>query len=118
MNTFPERLRAVRLDRGYSQNKLVSEMSAIFDCKPVSRTAVAQWEAGVIKDISATNLLKAAAVLEVNAFWLLYGTMTDNSDSYGKFGYDNANYGNAAYGKIQSVKSTKNSKKTKLPKNC
>jgi len=39
----------------------------------ITRSAVDLWESGKIKDLSASNLLKCARVLQVNPEWLLWG---------------------------------------------
>ena len=59
------RIRAVRRDRGLTQDDLADRVG-------VSRSAVAQWETGRTGQITG-NLSRIADVLEINVEFLMYG---------------------------------------------
>ena len=59
------RIRAVRRDRGLTQDELAEQVG-------VSRSAVAQWETGRTGQVTG-NLSRIAGVLEVNVEYLMYG---------------------------------------------
>lgn len=68
-----KRIKIARVASGYSQQLLANAISNYGDGKKVSRTAIAQWESGVTKEIEAANLLKAAKILNVTPEWLQFG---------------------------------------------
>jgi len=59
------RIRDVRRERGWTQDRLASAVG-------VSRSAVAQWETGRAGQVT-TNLTRIAEVLEVGVEYLMYG---------------------------------------------
>lgn len=59
------RIRDARREKGWTQDRLASEVG-------VSRSAVAQWETGRAGQVT-TNLTRIAAVLEVGVEHLMYG---------------------------------------------
>ena len=59
------RIRAVRRERGLTQDELADRVG-------VSRSAVAQWETGRAGQVTG-NLSRIAGVLEVNVEYLMYG---------------------------------------------
>ncbi len=59
------RIRAVRRERGLTQDELADKVG-------VSRSAVAQWETGRTGQVTG-NLSRIAGVLEVNVEYLMYG---------------------------------------------
>jgi transcriptional regulator with XRE-family HTH domain len=64
--TLGERLREARLRVHLTQDQLASRCG-------ISRSLVSQWETGVVQDISAANLVRAARALRVSLDWLLEG---------------------------------------------
>lgn len=59
------RIRAVRAERGITQDQLADQVG-------VSRSAVAQWETGRTGQLTG-NLSRIAASLEINVEYLMYG---------------------------------------------
>jgi transcriptional regulator with XRE-family HTH domain len=59
------RIRDVRRDRGWTQDRLAAAVG-------VSRSAVAQWETGRAGQVT-TNLTRIAEVLEIGVEYLMYG---------------------------------------------
>jgi SOS-response transcriptional repressor LexA len=73
MANFSYRIKKARLEAGLSQAALAQAMSQLLDKKPISRTAITQWESSKIYGIEAANLLKAAKILNVTPDWLQFG---------------------------------------------
>lgn len=63
MSTVGGRIHAARISRGLTQDQLAKRVG-------VSKGAISQWEANTIEKLTAPNLLKLAAVLEVSPHWL------------------------------------------------
>lgn len=59
------RIRAVRRDKGWTQDQLAAAIG-------VSRSAVAQWETGRAGQVTG-NLTRIAAILEVGVEYLMHG---------------------------------------------
>ncbi len=72
--TIGERIKKARSWASLSQKDLALAISQFGDGKNLSRTAIAQWESGITKEIGAANLLKAAKILQVSPEWLQFGT--------------------------------------------
>ena len=62
-----------RIKESRKRNKLSQKALADL-CGDITRSAISQWETGVILNISAANLAAVSRVLGVSATWLLYGT--------------------------------------------
>jgi transcriptional regulator with XRE-family HTH domain len=81
-NNLGNRLKEARKARGKSQSWLAEKIG-------VTQGAISQLELGKINDLTATNLLRAALLLEVNPYWLALdeGTMESgqllNKTNYG-----------------------------------
>jgi transcriptional regulator with XRE-family HTH domain len=67
MNTIGTRLRATRTARGVSQK-------AVADSAGVTNAAVSKWESNGGEAISAVVALRVAEYLNINPFWLIFGT--------------------------------------------
>ncbi len=72
--TFAKRIKSARLMANLSQEKLARAISNFENNQTITRTAIAQWESGATKELTATNLLKVARVLKTNPEWLCFGT--------------------------------------------
>jgi transcriptional regulator with XRE-family HTH domain len=73
-STLGKRIKEARRALGLSQQALANAISNTGDGIKISRTAIAQWESGVVRGIEGANLLRAAQVLNVRAEWLQFGT--------------------------------------------
>lgn len=78
--TFGHRIKIVRSAIGLSQQELAEAISNFVDRKKVTRTAVTQWELGMVQEIESGNLLKMAKVLNVSPEWLRYGVGKQEGD--------------------------------------
>jgi transcriptional regulator with XRE-family HTH domain len=67
MNTIGQRLRATRIARGFSQ-KAVAESAG------VTNAAVSKWESNGGEAMSAVVALHISRFLNVNPFWLIFGS--------------------------------------------
>jgi transcriptional regulator with XRE-family HTH domain len=67
MNTVGARLRATRIARGISQK-------SVADSAGVTNAAVSKWESNGGEAISAVVALRIAIYLNVNPFWLIFGS--------------------------------------------
>jgi transcriptional regulator with XRE-family HTH domain len=70
-----QRIKDERLAKGWSQQKLASEISRVKKQK-ISRVAIAQWESGDSKTQKPENLFAAAGVLGLVPEWVLTGQGT------------------------------------------
>lgn len=70
MTTPGQRIRAERLARGWSQQRLADEISRI-NRKRISRAAVALWENGSSKTQKPENFFAAAHALGLSPQWVL-----------------------------------------------
>lgn len=73
MTHFGKRIREARLALGVSQAGLCELFCSLSGKKTISRTAIAQWETGKIKEIEGDNLLRVSFVLGVSPEWIVYG---------------------------------------------
>jgi transcriptional regulator with XRE-family HTH domain len=67
MNTIGQRLRATRIALGFSQK-------AVADSAGVTNAAVSKWESNGGEAMSAVVALRVAQFLNVNPFWLVFGS--------------------------------------------
>ncbi|WP_281537191.1 helix-turn-helix domain-containing protein [Parasutterella excrementihominis] len=67
MNSISERLKYALDLRGMSAAELARKLG-------VSKTSVSLWLSSTTKDLAATNALNAAKILEVDPYWLVFGT--------------------------------------------
>lgn len=63
LSTVGGRIQAARLARGLTQEKLAQKLG-------VSKGTISQWEANTIERMTAPNLLKLCAELEVSPLWI------------------------------------------------
>lgn len=66
MNTWHDRLKAAREQRGYNKSELARGVG-------VSNPTVTDWESGEIKKLEAENLLNLCDFLKISTKWLLLG---------------------------------------------
>jgi transcriptional regulator with XRE-family HTH domain len=67
MNTIGARLRATRITHGFSQK-------SVADSAGVTNAAVSKWESNGGEAMSAVVALQIASYLNVNPFWLIFGS--------------------------------------------
>ena len=67
MNTIGTRLRATRIEHGFSQK-------SVADSAGVTNAAVSKWESNGGEAMSAVVALRVAQYLNVNPFWLIFGS--------------------------------------------
>lgn len=63
---FGDRLKSSRKKKGLTQD-------VVADAAGVSRASVVQWEKGETKSAKSEYVLRAAQLLEVNPYWLVFG---------------------------------------------
>lgn len=73
MNTPGQRIKNERENKGWSQQRLASEIAKIKG-EPISRAAVAKWEGGSSKTQKPDNFFAAAKALGLNPYWVLDGS--------------------------------------------
>jgi transcriptional regulator with XRE-family HTH domain len=66
METMGDRIRQLRVARGYSQEELGSLVG-------VSKSAVSQWELGATKNIKLETFLRVVEILHTDANYLIWG---------------------------------------------
>lgn len=67
MNSISERLKFALNLRGVTAAELARRLN-------VSKASVSLWLSATTKDLAATNALNAAKVLDVDPYWLVFGT--------------------------------------------
>ena len=67
MNTTSERLKYALELRGMKAVDLAKELG-------LSRASISQWLSSTTKELSAKNALNAAKVLNIDPYWLVFGT--------------------------------------------
>lgn len=67
MNSISERLKYALELRGMSAAELSRKLG-------VSKASVSLWLSSATKDLTATNALNAAKLLNVDPYWLVFGT--------------------------------------------
>lgn len=63
---FGERLKEARIKKGLTQE-------SVAEAAGISRVSVVQWEKGETKNAKGEYLLRAAQLLDINPYWLVFG---------------------------------------------
>jgi transcriptional regulator with XRE-family HTH domain len=71
--TFAERLKRLRLEKGYKQGEL-SRLLGIHEM------SVSRWERGIVQSPDSETLIKLATALGTTSRWLLTGIEADDDD--------------------------------------
>ncbi|KUI98645.1 helix-turn-helix domain-containing protein [Vibrio sp. MEBiC08052] len=75
METLSERLKARRLERGLTQDRLIEEIKRLYpQVDSLSRMTISNLETGMQKSVKDLMLLALSKVLNCNAEWLVCGT--------------------------------------------
>jgi transcriptional regulator with XRE-family HTH domain len=68
-----ERIKRARISASLRQRDVAQLIKKNLGLK-IGRATISLWESGKIKEISAKNLLAASMVLNVNPYWIIFGT--------------------------------------------
>lgn len=73
MSTIGGRIAYARIASGLTQDQLAKRIG-------VSKGAISQWETGLIKGLTAENLMKLADAVEASERWIMMGKDRDGRD--------------------------------------
>ena len=72
-NTFGARIKKARKEHNLSQDDLVNEINKFAKRKKITRGSIAMWESGMSKDISGSNLVIVAKILNITPEYIMWG---------------------------------------------
>lgn len=76
LNTWQERLTAVRKAKGLSMTELARRAR-------VSLPAVSEWESSATRELSAASLLRVCRALDIDPYWLYFGRSAGSARAFG-----------------------------------